>query len=634
MNSRMCGIAGIFEFSAAAPNSDLLAAMTRLLAHRGPDGSGHVVIDNVALGHRRLSIIDLSANGHQPMSDEDSSCWIVYNGECYNYRRLRERLLSLGYRFKSQSDTEVILHLYRERGEAFLQDIEGMFALAIWDRKRHKLIIARDRVGMKPLFYHRGHERLLFASEMKALLADASVPTSVNIDALGDYLHLLSITDAHSIFSGIRKLRPGCYLRISPAGVEEKQYWNLEIRLDPKMGFESAVREFDKRFAQTVASHMVADVPVGAFLSGGVDSSSIVSRAIRFTNRPIETFSISFPGLDEFDESPYAGLVASHCGAQHHEFNLTPDLIDSLPKIVWHADEPFAISSAFALYHLSKLARKHVKVVLSGDGGDELFAGYVWRHVDFPKLLSAADVVLSRLFGIITENPTLYSFLPLWLRARLRRWKARDQRYLQSFVAFQDADLEQILEPHLWRSVRQTWRENEVQRCLDEAQTSEQLAQKLYADVKTTLVSEMLTKVDRMTMAHGLEARVPFLDHHLVEWSFTVPGVHKLSNGSGKRLIKEAMAGDLPPAILHRVKQGFNVPMKHWMKSELRDFVRDNLTASQIRRRGHFSPQAVEVIIDEHFSGKRDASNKIFAMLMLELWYQKFVDQRASIAVH
>ena len=266
----MCGIAGIFEFDAIAPSSDLLTAMTNLLAHRGPDGSGHLVRDNVALGHRRLSIIDLSQKAHQPMSDEDESCWIVYNGECYNYRSLREQLVSRGHRFKSQSDTEVILQLYRERGEAFLQDIDGMFALAIWDRKQHKLIVARDRVGIKPLFYHSGHRRLLFASEMKALLADPTVPTSVNLAALGDYLHLLTVMDANSIFSGIRKLRPGSYLRITPAGVEEKEYWNLQIQIDRKMGFEAAACEFDKRFAQTVASHMVADVPVGAFLSGGV----------------------------------------------------------------------------------------------------------------------------------------------------------------------------------------------------------------------------------------------------------------------------------------------------------------------------------------------------------------------------
>ena len=629
----MCGIAGIFEFNAIAPSSNLLAAMTNLLAHRGPDGSGHLVRDNVALGHRRLSIIDLSQKAHQPMSDEDESCWIVYNGECYNYRSLREQLVSRGHRFKSQSDTEVILQLYRERGEEFLQDIDGMFALAIWDRKQHKLIVARDRVGIKPLFYHIGHRRLLFASEMKALLADPTVPTSVNLAALGDYLHLLTVMDANSIFSGIRKLRPGSYLRVTPAGVEEKEYWNLEIQIDRKMGFDAAACEFDKRFARTVASHMVADVPVGAFLSGGVDSSAIVARAARLNNRPIETFSISFPGLQEFDESSFAGLVASHCGTKHHEFNLTPDLIGSLPKIIWHADEPFAVSSAFALYHLSKLARQHVKVVLSGDGGDELLAGYVWRHADFPAPPPAADAVLSRVCKLLSRMPNVGRFLPAWLRARLKRW-TQDERYLQSFVAFQDCDLQKILQPHLWRSVQQTWRENDVQRYMDEAPTGEQLAQKLYADVKTTLVSEMLTKVDRMTMAHGLEARVPFLDHHLVQWAFTVPGVHKLSNGSGKRLLKKAMVRDLPQEILHRPKQGFNVPMRLWMRSELREFVRDNLTTSHIRRRGHFAPNAVERIINDHFSGKYDASNKIFAMLMLELWYQKFVDQRASIAVH
>lgn len=628
----MCGIAGLFEFDPGArPDRRLLEGMTRAIAHRGPDDAGHLVRDNVGLGHRRLSIIDLSASGHQPMSNDDESVWIVYNGECYNYRSLRDDLIARGHRFRSTSDTEVILRLYELRGETFLREIDGMFALAIWDRRRKKLILARDRIGIKPLFYYADRRRLRFASEMKALLVDPTVPAEINVAALGDYLHLLSIPDPHSILVGVRKLQPGHYLRATPSGVEERSYWDLGIHIDPDMSFETACREFGERFCNSVVSHMVADVPVGAFLSGGVDSSSIVYNATRATNLPIETFSITFPGLAEFDESPFASAVATHCGARHHEFNLTPNLVESLPRIVWHADEPFAISSAFALYHLAELARRHVKVVLSGDGGDEVFAGYVWRHVDFPELPSAADALINRVVDTLSRRPSLLNAMPESLRARVRRLRSRDERYVQSSLCFQDNELEALLEPEIAISVHRAWQDNVVQRYLDEAPTAEQLARKLYCDVKTTLVSEMLTKADRMTMAHGLEARVPFLDHHLVEWAFTVPGIHKLRDSSGKVLIKKAMEKALPHDILYRPKQGFNVPMKLWMRNELRDFVRDNLTESRIRRRGHFRPEAVEKIVDDHFAGTRDASNKIFTMVMLEFWYQTFVDNRRSL---
>lgn len=606
--------------------------MTDLLAHRGPDDAGYEVTGPIGFGHRRLSIIDVSNGGHQPMASDDGTIVIVYNGECYNYRELAAGMRSRGHRFRSSSDTEVILRLYEEKGDACFSELQGMFALAIWDGRRRRLVLARDRLGIKPLYVTHDRERLLFASEMKALLADPRTQSEIDRVALGDYLHLLSIPDPRSIFRGIRKLQPGHLIIADAEGVSERPYWTLPVAIDEGMSYEAAVAGFEQRFAEAVSSHMVADVPVGAFLSGGVDSSAIVALAGKVTEHPIETFSITFPGLEEFDESPYAQAVADHCGAKHHAFRLTPDLVEALPRIAWHADEPFAISSAFALYFISKVAREHVKVVLSGDGGDEVFGGYVWRHFDFPELPKAASWGAEQAAGMLRRYPALRSVLPGRLANRLSSLASRDQRYLNAFITFHDSELHELLEPQLAAEVVESWQENAVQRYLDEAPGGEQLASKLYADIKTTLVSEMLTKADRMTMANGLEGRVPFLDHRLVEWAFTVPARHKIQGTNGKALVKTALESYLPHDILYRRKQGFNVPLKIWMRGELRDFVRDLLTPARLQRRGIFRPQAVEAILRRHEDGTVDASNKIFAMLMLELWHETFLDRRSSFA--
>lgn len=628
----MCGIAGILEFDAAAkPSRVVLERMTGLLAHRGPDDSGHMVDGQAALGHRRLSIIDLSSAGHQPMASDDGAVWITYNGECYNYRALARELRAAGVQLRSTSDTEVLLRLYELRGERFLDAVEGMFALGIWDRRRQTLLIARDRLGIKPLYYHSGRHRFLFASEMKALLADPSVPADIDVAALGDYLHLLSIPEPRSIFSSVRKLSPGHYLKVAADGVTSHQYWDAHIAIDEGMDAARASTEFERRFGDAVSSHMVADVPVGAFLSGGLDSSSIVAAASKTSAQPMETFSITFPGLTEFDESRYAAQVATHCGTRHHEFALSPDLIDALPRIAWHADEPFAISSSFALFYLAKLAREHVKVVLSGDGGDELFAGYAWRHADFPHAAVYGNPLLRSLARSI-DRPGIRELLPLWVRSRLGRFQGRDERYATMLSCFQSDELDDLLEPAYAAEVGRTWESSVLQKYLYAAPCGEQLAGKLYTDLKTTLVSEMLTKVDRMTMAHGLEARVPFLDHRLVEWAFTVPGRHKLEDGEGKALVKRAMAARLPKAVLDRPKQGFNVPLKLWLRGELREFARDQLAPERIRRRGFLRAERVSTLLDRHFSGQTDASNKIFAALMLELWAQQYLDGRAGFA--
>ncbi|HEV8454213.1 MAG TPA: asparagine synthase (glutamine-hydrolyzing), partial [Gemmatimonadales bacterium] len=380
----MCGIAGIVHFHPESrANEALVRRMTELLAHRGPDDTGIYASGPVSLGHRRLSIIDLSAGGHQPMANETGSVWITYNGECYNHRDFVAGLQTRGHRFRSTSDTETLLALYEEQKPEFLSRIDGMFALAIWDARRRRLLLARDRLGIKPLFYYHDREHLVFASELKALLADRSVPSEISDVALADFLHLMSIPDPEGIFRGVRKLLPGHYLVVEDGRVREEAYWEVPM-MEParEVGLAVASQEFEAMFRRAVTSHLLADVPVGAFLSGGVDSGAVVAMAAGNSAKPMMSFASTFRGLSEFDESPYARQVAALYGTEHHEFDLTPNLVEALPRIVWHADEPFAISSALPLYFLAQLARQHVKVVLTGDGGDEVFAGYTWRHVD------------------------------------------------------------------------------------------------------------------------------------------------------------------------------------------------------------------------------------------------------------
>ena len=621
----MCGITGLCHFDPEArADESLLRRMTDLLAHRGPDDAGLYRSGPVGLGHRRLSIIDLSAAGHQPMGSADQSVWITYNGECYNHRVFIGELEGRGYRFRSGSDTETLLYLYQECGPDFLTKLDGMFALAIWDARRRRLLLARDRLGIKPLFYYHDREHLVFASELKSLLADRSVPSDLSDAALADFLHLMSIPDPEGIFRGVRKLLPGHYLLVEGGRIREEPYWEVPMAEPARaIGLEAASQEFETVFRRAVTSHLLADVPVGAFLSGGVDSSAVVAMAARSSAKPMMTFASTFRGLSDFDESPFARQVGTLYGTEHHEFDLTPQLVESLPRIVWHADEPFAISSAMPLYFLAQLARQHVKVVLTGDGGDELFAGYTWRHTEFQgswRWRRLARWLLDGLLGrggrgsVVEGSPS-----------------GVDEQYVRSFCCYQDEDLDSLLTPEAAERVRRAWSGNITQRYYDRFTNADQLRRKLYTDLKSTLVSEMLTKVDRMTMASGLEARVPFLDHHLVEWAFQIPSAHKIKGREGKLLVKKAMERHLPSELLYRPKHGFNVPMPVWMRGELRQFVQDSLSEETVRRRGMFRPDRVTRLVQDHLSSRIEASNKIFVVLMMELWFERFVDRRAEL---
>ena len=633
----MCGIAGILNYRTdAPPDPAILAGMLQLIAHRGPDDEGRFLAGPVAIGHRRLAILDLSSAGHQPMANAAGDTWIVCNGECYNYRSFYPALTGRGHRFRSRSDTEVMLALYEEYGPAFLEQTDGMYALAIWDARRRSLLLARDRIGIKPLYYWDDGRRLLFASEMKAFLADPTFAPALDPVALRSFFRFMSIPDSTSIFRGVRKLPPGHYLTVENGTVTTHRYWALPTLVpdSPAPSLAEACEDFSARWRHTVASHLVSDTPVGAFLSGGIDSSAVVAAAAPQLPDPLRTFTIAFKGSPELDESRWAGQMAAHFGTAHTEFDLKPDLAGALPAMVWHGDEPLAISSAFALYFLAKMARQQVKVVLSGDGGDEVFAGYPWRHQSLPHLPSALGAAMRALTPALEP---LFGSGSEFCRKSGKLWRLLslppDQAYSYSVSCFLPAELQALLEPDWLSPLEQMEREDAVRAAYGVPTATTDLNRRLQTDLNTTLVSEMLTKVDRMSMAFGLEVRVPFLDHHLVEWAFRLPDACKLTGQNGKRVVKQAMAPLLPPAILARPKQGFNLPMRKWLQSDLRSLFLDTIASRRFIERGLYRPAALRRLTDQFFRGQAVHPNKLFLILTLELWFQFMVDRQPPPAV-
>jgi asparagine synthase (glutamine-hydrolysing) len=628
----MCGIAGIMNFDRQKPvDRGVVVAMTRVVAHRGPDAEGVWVDGSVGLGHRRLSIIDLSVAAEQPMVSDDGQVRIVYNGEVYNFLELRRELQARGYGFRTSSDTEVILQAYRCYGQDFVKRLRGMFALAIWDAAQRTLLLARDRIGIKPLYYHVGQEHVSFASELKSLLVDPRTPREVDQASLANFLHLLSIPDPQSILKGVRRLEAGHMLIVRGRDVRDHAYWNVPLPSTPRsLSLADACVEFDERFGDAVRSHLVADVPVGAFLSGGVDSSSVVALVGPQASAGMRTFSVVFKGDEVFDEGPYARVVAERYGTAHRELDLGAEAGDFLPAMAWHCDEPFAVSSALGIYFLAKAAREDgIKVVLTGDGGDEVFAGYTWRHQDFPSVVATRLKPLRRLLskaGAIGHR--MAPDFRLW-RAMARSEK-NAERYIDSYACLRDIDLAHLVMPDIWPNLRDAWSRNITASHYDSAVGQPELTRKLYTDMKSSLISEMLTKVDRLTMAAGVEARVPFLDHELVEWAFALPGNLKISGNEGKLLVKRAMESRLPADILYRPKAGFNLPLGKWLRTGLRDMVHDLLSPASVARRGYFRPEVVSTMVDRHMKGGDDIGNRLFVLLMLELWHRQILDPGAS----
>lgn len=610
----MCGIAGIFNYATRQPvDTDILSRMTARLAHRGPDDSGIFTDGHVGLGHRRLSIIDTSQAGHQPMPNDDGSIIIAYNGECYNYRDHIPLLKSKGYVLRSNTDTEVVLRLYEEYGTKCIEMLNGMFAFAIWDARKQQFFLCRDRLGIKPLYVFNDGKRLLFSSELKSFLGDPTFPKALNPEALRNYLRFMCVPDFTAIFDGVTKLLPGHSMTVNEAGATIHEYWNLASFEQRKgVSLDAAAQEFDELFETIVREQMVSDVPLGTFLSGGVDSSAITAKASMEAKEALKTFSVAFTGLDDYDESKYATQVSRRYATDHNVLEIKPNLIDTLGSMAWHADEPFAISSAFALYHLAEMASKQVKVVLSGDGADEIFAGYEHRYVPLPRRLPASFAPLATL-------------LPGRLSKSLKwRTTPSSKDFSDRINRYHPDQINGLLNPEILYQLHD--QQDIVAYYFDKPATASKLSRMLYADMKTSLPAEMLTKADRMTMAFGLEVRVPFLDHRLVEFAFTLPDTLRINREIGKRVVKKAMEPLLPNDLLYRPKHGFNVPMGVWLRGELKDWAMEMLSPDALARRNIFNSDFVQTLVADHMNGEIDNSNRLFMLIMFELWSRQFLD--------
>lgn len=633
----MCGIVGAMTVGSSA-DQGLIMAMIKQLSHRGPDGQQVYCDGPVGLAHSRLAILDLSDTGGQPMTNEDQTIWIVVNGEIYNYIELRQDLMVRGHVFRSTTDIEVILHAYEEWGMDCLQRLCGMFAFGLWDARCQRLWLVRDRLGIKPLFYARLPGVLLFASEIKALLAYPGVDRTVDFEGLSYYLALNYMPAPSTLFRNIRQLLPGRYLRVEADGrVEEHEYWRLEFIENETRSENDWIESFSSLLDTVVNQHLLADVPFGAFLSGGVDSSAVVYWMTQNLAEPVKTFTAKF-NEDSFDESGYARRVARHLGTAHHEAVILPDVSAVLPAIVWHAEEPTADSSMVALYYLARAARQRVKMVLCGDGADEILAGYETYQAYF---------ILR-----------LLSWLPSWLRqgiieplvARLPssdtkvNWIFKLRRFISGLgyppesahALWRQIFNREARQQLLGAAVHQPGMEAEVmdlyRALFARTNARKPLNRLLYVDTAFYLPNDMLVKVDRMTMAHGLEARVPFLDHRLVEFAARVPPAYKMRYFCQKKyLLKRSLEGRLPAKIIHRRKSGFNMPNARWIKYELRPFVMDVLSAASLKRMGIFDLAFVERLLASHFSGQSDNSHQIWCLLSLSLWWRQFQENAGAI---
>jgi asparagine synthase (glutamine-hydrolysing) len=630
----MCGIAGkLFHDPARSVDAGLLERMSAILAHRGPDDAGVHRDGATALVARRLAIQDLSAAGHQPMASADGRLWIAYNGEIYNFLVLRDELERQGVRFRSRSDTEVILALYARHGPACLQRLRGMFALAIWDRAERTLFAARDRLGKKPLFYYQDADRFVFASEPKAILQDPEVPVAPDPVALHHYLTYGYVPSPWSMFRGVRKLPPAHYLVLRDGRASLHRYWAL--RHTPKRtGSEAALTdELLERLGEAVRLRLISDVPVGALLSGGLDSSAVVALIRRITGGPVRTFSIGFDRPD-YDETRYARLVAQHLGTEHHEAVVKPDAVSGVPRLVWHYNEPFADSSALPSLALCEMARGFVTVALNGDGGDECFLGYD-RYLG-TALLDRLGWVPRPLLGLgCAAGRRLPRGAAKSLVHRARRFTevlglAPRDRYAAWMTCFGNADKRELYTPELAGALAAT----DSLALLDAAYAASDapafVERTAHADIQLYLPDDLLVKMDIASMAHSLEVRSPFLDHEVVEFAASLPLRLKLRGFTQKYVLRRAMRGLLPEPILRRPKMGFGVPIDHWFRHELREMAYDVLLDARARQRGYFRPEVVRRYLDEHVQGRANHHPRLWSLLVLEQWHRVFVDTRPA----
>jgi len=624
----MCGICGFYEYKTHRPAvRRTLSDMLQVIHHRGPDDSGVHMDRDLALGMRRLSIIDLGG-GKQPIGNEDGSIVTVFNGEIYNFQSLREELQSRGHLLKTASDTEVIVHLYEDFGEECVQHLRGMFALAVWDATRRRLFLARDRLGIKPLYFTQTGGRLIFGSEIKAILQHPAVQANLNLEALNNFLSLKYVPSPQTMFAGIDALPPGCSLSCDESGVKVRRYWDLSFANQchglPEEAYAEQLKEL---LTECVRMHLVSDVPFGAFLSGGIDSSTIVALMTEVLNEPVKTYSVGFDGDAEiFSELPYARLVAKQYHTDHHEVFIGPnDLINLLGKVIWHLDQPIGDEASLANYMVAELASRDVKMVLTGEGGDELFAGYA-RY---------AGERLSRFFRFAPETAKSLALAASERIPRLRRQKIALFALCQSdevtrFVNWFPLFNSQMKQALLSRDVKAALSGYDTRHVFAEhlarTDAKEPLNRMLYVDTKLWLPDDLLARGDKTSMATSLEARVPLLDHKLVEFAASVPQNLKVKGFARKYLLKKASEAWLPPQIIHRKKKGFPVPFALWFRREARSFLRDALSPSTVRRRGLFNPLLVEKLLSEHESGFANHTSLLYGLLSVELWQRCFMD--------
>jgi asparagine synthase (glutamine-hydrolysing) len=625
----MCGIAGIMSVTGRPVMEEELHAMCDAMIARGPDDEGVYLAQEVGLAMRRLSIIDLHT-GHQPVCNEDRTVWVVLNGEIYNYRELRSELIGRGHEFSTATDTEVIVHLYEELGDRCMERLRGMFAFALWDVRRRRLLLVRDRLGIKPLYYAMVKGRLLFASELKSILQIPEVERTVNWGSLDHLLAYMTTPATESIVAGVRKLEPGHRLSISVGGEPRiERYWALQFQPEMGRSEDDVAEELRARLTECVRLHLVSDVPVGAFLSGGTDSSAVVAAMSSVASGRVKTFSIGFRDQD-FNELPYARMVAERFDTDHHELILEPDVMELLKDLAWDLDEPLGDSSAIPTYMVSKLAAQHVKVVLSGDGGDELFAGYTSYVVEGRERRARFLPAIAR--GALGS---LSSAMPEGVRGK--NWLHHfslpgPERYLDAVTLFKRGDRHRVLTREAMAQLLKCPTEQSRLERLQKNETGHWLSDLQSMDLDYYLPLDILTKVDRMSMAHSLEARVPLLDHTFVEFAARIPVGMKLKRGRTKHIFVRALRGLLPDRVLNRPKQGFAPPIGSWLRRHLGQLMRDTILSERCRRRGILDVPAIEALVRRHGQG-RPVEYQLWTLISFELWCQTFLDgQDASFA--
>ena len=623
----MCGIAGIVDTEPGAlVEPTTVRRMCQTIVHRGPDDEGIYVRAGVGLGMRRLSIIDLGG-GHQPVHNEDQTIWVVYNGEIYNFPGLRRELEGRGHHFYTNTDTEVIVHLYEDLGADCVLRLRGMFALAVYDERRHSLVLARDRLGIKPLHYSFTGGRLVFGSEIKAILAAAPELKETSAESLLRYFYFGYIAGPKTAFARIQKLPPGHLLELEDDKIRVRRYWDLPTygAHDP-VSEEECLEELEQRLTEAVRIRLIADVPLGALLSGGTDSSLVVGLMARASPKPVKTFTISF-AKDDFNEGPYARLVAERFGTEHHELRVDPDIAQTVDLLTRSLEEPFNDSSLVPTYHVCRLAREHVTVALSGDGGDEVFAGYerYWRN------LRSGGAFIPNWLGRWYRKH-VHPLVPRSMRGRhlvFNRTLPPLERYLDELAYLPAVGREEALFSSDFLESARCLADplDHYSSLLGKAPASDRLSRLLYLDTRTYLPDDILTKLDRMSMLNSLEARVPILDHVFLEWVTALPARWKLHDSTQKYIFKKlAERVGVPREVIYRPKQGFTLPLVHWMRFELKDELPRLLLEPRALQRGYFSPGAVRQLLDEHLKGRRDLSATLWQLLVFELWHRNFLE--------